>query len=81
MTACGKLLEERNTLEEAMRRTSIRLACFGLMLAIPAQALAQQAETTEVIKLPLINSSDFDFISLVFGGVLKKGGTTSNSHQ
>ena len=58
-----------------MRRRSVaRLAFCTLMLAISGQAMAQQAETTEVIKLPLINSSDFDFISLVYGGVLKKVG-------
>jgi glycine betaine/proline transport system substrate-binding protein len=58
-----------------MRPTSIsRLACLGLIFALSSQASAQQAETKEVIKLPLINSSDFDFISLVFGGVLKKVG-------
>jgi glycine betaine/proline transport system substrate-binding protein len=61
-----------------MRRTGApRQACVVLMLGlglVPLQTLAQQAETTEVIKLPLINSSDFDFISLVYGGVLKRAG-------
>ena len=48
---------------------------FAIALAVGSNAvLAASPETTSPIKLPLINSADFDFISMVYGGALKKAG-------
>lgn len=56
-------------------RRSGTLACLGLALALPlAPAGAQQAEFTDTVRLPLINSADFDFISTVYGRVLQQVG-------
>ncbi len=46
----------------------------GMTIGLPSFVLAGQPETKDPIKLPLINSSDFDFISMVFGSTLKKAG-------
>lgn len=47
-------------------------------IAFASNALhaATQTETTEPIKLPLINSADFDSLSTAFGSVLKQAGYT-----
>jgi glycine betaine/proline transport system substrate-binding protein len=45
-----------------------------LTIGLVAGAQAYEVETKEPLKLPLINSSDFDFITTVYGEVLKEAG-------
>jgi glycine betaine/proline transport system substrate-binding protein len=64
--------------EEAMKFHMMRaLAGFligNAMVLSSSSTIAGQPETKDPIKLPLINSADFDFISTVYGGALKKAG-------
>jgi len=46
----------------------------GALALSSLSAWAGQAETKDPIRLPLINSSDFDFVSMVYGAALKKAG-------
>ena len=46
----------------------------GLALAATGTAHARSAETTDPVKLPIMQSSDFDFIVTVYGEVLKEAG-------
>ncbi|MFO1091308.1 MAG: ABC transporter substrate-binding protein [Hyphomicrobiales bacterium] len=59
-----------------MKTGKVRLpfAIALLLTVLPGSAMAGSPETTAPIKLPLINSADFDFISMVYGGALKKAG-------
>lgn len=55
--------------------SGLALASIASHALIASHAFAQ-AETTEPIKLPLINSADFDTLSTAFGSVLKEAGYT-----
>lgn len=53
-------------------------ACFAGALAVLSCGLASPArsETTGTVRLPLINSADFDTLSTAFGSILKEAGYT-----
>ncbi len=60
-----------------MKAGRIRFLSLSLAIALAMGSntvSAASPETTSPIKLPLINSADFDFISMVYGGALKKAG-------
>ena len=54
------------------RNLAVVLAALALLVAGPAQAL--KPSSNEPVKIPIMQSSDFDFIGTVYGEVLKEAG-------
>ena len=60
------------SIAKPFRTAGIVLTLFSLALA--GSALARSPNSNEPVKLPIMQSSDFDFIVTVYGEVLKEAG-------